>query len=355
MSTVSSLTRLSIASSFNTFQRATWCTLPCLFVEDQYDVVPPDTVSISSLGKRSTSEEPIKKKNPAVMKISPWTLASIECKRCFKRLCDLIVFNVSMATKAQFVLSMPDRIYKSTLIPLMQQDKRLGETTRKSFYLYNERHKVKPDPEIKKYIEKAREFFGVSIDPKLAKLSNKDIVEMILFPSANEACRLYAECIAVKAADIDIPSVMGMGFPLIVLRFYQIKYVHTLFYGKDTEIFLYELSSNQRNDLALVTKVMELTSENVYGTVLSVIMKLLDTNYMATGSKRDLDSQLKTISSNFLVLIISKHKEKVMKERKRNNSHSDDVGYVESRTVNPSMKMGICCLGLKDQLKYLRL
>ncbi|KAF3662537.1 hypothetical protein FXO38_11110 [Capsicum annuum] len=136
-----------------------------------YAVVSSDTVSVSSLGKRSTIEEPIRKKNPAVVKISPWTL------------CDLTGFNVAMATEAQFVLSMPDRIYKSMLIPLIQQDKRLG-------------------------------------------------------------------------------------------------------------------------------------------------------------SKRDLDSQLKTICSNFLILIMSQHEEKVMKERKRNNSHSDDVGYIESEIVDPSMKEG---------------
>ncbi|KAM3359880.1 hypothetical protein P3S68_019591 [Capsicum galapagoense] len=182
--------------------------------------------------------------------------------------------------------------------------------TRKVFYLYDERHKVKPNPEIKKYIEKAREISGVSIDPKLAKLSIKDIFEMILFPSFNEACRLLAECIIVKAADLDIASVIGIGFP------------------------------PYRNDLAMVTKVMELTSENVYGTVSSAIMKLLNTNCVAAGSKRDLDSQLKTICSNFLVLIMSQHEEKVMKESKRNNSHSDNVGYIESEIVEPSMKVG---------------
>ncbi|KAH0753545.1 hypothetical protein KY290_023815 [Solanum tuberosum] len=80
MSTVSSLTGLSSASSFNTFHRAAWCTPPRLFVEDQYDVVPPDTVSVSSLGKRSTAEEPIKKKNPAAVKISPWTLARLNAE-----------------------------------------------------------------------------------------------------------------------------------------------------------------------------------------------------------------------------------------------------------------------------------
>ena len=48
---------------------------------------------------------------------------------------------------------------------------------------------------------------------QLAKLSEKDIIEMIFFPVVNEACRVLAEGIAVKAADLDIAGVMGMGFP----------------------------------------------------------------------------------------------------------------------------------------------
>ncbi|KAG8366401.1 hypothetical protein BUALT_Bualt17G0075800 [Buddleja alternifolia] len=77
MSPASSLTGLSSASSFNTFHRAAWCTPPRLFVEDQYDVVPPDNGSVSSLGKKTITDEPTKKKNPAAVKISPWTLARL--------------------------------------------------------------------------------------------------------------------------------------------------------------------------------------------------------------------------------------------------------------------------------------
>ncbi|CAH9115101.1 unnamed protein product [Cuscuta europaea] len=78
MSTVSSLTGLSSSSSFNTYHQAAWCTPPRLFLEDQYDVVPLDNGSVSSLGKKIASEEPVKKKrNPAAVKISPWTLARL--------------------------------------------------------------------------------------------------------------------------------------------------------------------------------------------------------------------------------------------------------------------------------------
>ncbi|KAJ4903702.1 Peroxisomal fatty acid beta-oxidation multifunctional protein MFP2 [Raphanus sativus] len=129
------------------------------------------------------------------------------------RLCDLIGFGVAVATATQFVENFPERTYKSMIIPLMQEDKRAGEATRKGFYLYDDKRKAKPDPEIKKYIEKARSVSGVNIDSKLEKLSEKEIIEMTLFPVVNEACRVFEEGIAVKAADLDIAGIMGMGFP----------------------------------------------------------------------------------------------------------------------------------------------
>ncbi|MBA0683766.1 hypothetical protein Goari_025396, partial [Gossypium aridum] len=129
------------------------------------------------------------------------------------RLADLVGFGVAIATGSQFIENFPERTYKSMLIPIMQEDKRTGESTRKGFYLYDNKRKASPDPELKMYIEKARSISGVAVDPKFVKLSEKDIVEMIFFPVVNEACRVFAEGIAVKASDIDIAAVMGMGFP----------------------------------------------------------------------------------------------------------------------------------------------
>lgn len=129
------------------------------------------------------------------------------------RLADLVGFGVAIATGMQFLESFPERMYKSLLIPLMQEDGRAGESTKKGFYAYGDKRKANPDPELKKYIEKSRNMSAVAIDPKLVKLPERDIVEMIFFPVVNEACRVLAEGIAVKAADLDIASVMGMGFP----------------------------------------------------------------------------------------------------------------------------------------------
>nr|DAD34957.1 TPA_asm: hypothetical protein HUJ06_005597 [Nelumbo nucifera] len=81
MSPASSLTGLSSASSFNTFHRGAWCTPPRLFLEDQFDVVPPDTgMPISSSGKRMVGEEHVRRKNPGAVKISPWMLARMNAE-----------------------------------------------------------------------------------------------------------------------------------------------------------------------------------------------------------------------------------------------------------------------------------
>jgi enoyl-CoA hydratase/3-hydroxyacyl-CoA dehydrogenase len=45
------------------------------------------------------------------------------------------------------------------------------------------------------------------------KLSDQEILELIFFPVVNEGCRVVAEGIVDKPADLDVCSVLAMGFP----------------------------------------------------------------------------------------------------------------------------------------------
>lgn len=48
-----------------------------------------------------------------------------------------------------------------------------GETSGKGFYLYDNKRKATPDPEVKKYIERARSIAGVAVDPKVSFLHHR--------------------------------------------------------------------------------------------------------------------------------------------------------------------------------------
>ncbi|KAH6554953.1 hypothetical protein KP509_1Z294000 [Ceratopteris richardii] len=129
------------------------------------------------------------------------------------RLADLVGFEVGVASGMTYLEAFPDRVYKSMLFPLLMEDKRLGEKTRKGFYIYDERRKAKPDPEVRKYLEKSRSLSGIMQNNKPIQLSDEQVIEVIFFPVINEACRVLEEGVVSKASDLDIASIMGMGFP----------------------------------------------------------------------------------------------------------------------------------------------
>ncbi|KAM0044347.1 putative protein S-acyltransferase [Helianthus debilis subsp. tardiflorus] len=60
----------------------------------EYDVVPPETSSVSSLGKK-TLDDPIKKKNSAAVKISPWTLAGLNAEDVSRAAAEVNLFYCS--------------------------------------------------------------------------------------------------------------------------------------------------------------------------------------------------------------------------------------------------------------------
>lgn len=44
-------------------------------------------------------------------------------------------------------------------------------------------------------------------------MTDEEIVEMIFYPVVNEASRALEENVVVRSSDLDIASVLGMGFP----------------------------------------------------------------------------------------------------------------------------------------------
>ena len=114
------------------------------------------------------------------------------------------------------ISSKTSRTSMNTMIPSLLDAKRLGEKTKSGFYSYDDRRKASPDMDaIAPFIENARKNRKVPLPghPEQLGFSAQDIVEMIFFPVVNEACRVLDEGVAVKAADVDVASVLGMGFP----------------------------------------------------------------------------------------------------------------------------------------------
>ncbi|KAK1385545.1 hypothetical protein POM88_023280 [Heracleum sosnowskyi] len=125
-------------------------------------------------------------------------------------------------TMGQATYPYPDPYYRSIFAPYEAQpypaqpyptQPMVCEATGKGFYDYNDKHEASPDSEVQIYVEKSRIMSGISVDPKLSIISDKEIIEMILFPVVNEACRVYVKGLAVKTTDLDIVGVMAMGFP----------------------------------------------------------------------------------------------------------------------------------------------
>ncbi|KAL8028030.1 hypothetical protein ABFS82_14G131900 [Erythranthe guttata] len=131
------------------------------------------------------------------------------------RIIDMIGFQAFVAISKMFVERIPDRSYKSILLSVLQHHEREGRCNGKGFYKYDNCGKAYPDPELNnKYIKKAGNLSNVTVDAaKPTKLSDTEIVEMILFPALNEACRIIFEGIVIRSSDLDVASVLGIGFP----------------------------------------------------------------------------------------------------------------------------------------------
>ncbi|KAJ9551295.1 hypothetical protein OSB04_015340 [Centaurea solstitialis] len=126
---------------------------------------------------------------------------------------DLTGFGVAVAVGKEFANAFPDRAFKSPVTDFLIRNGRNGKNNGKGYYVYEKGSKPKPDPLVLPIIEESRRVANLMPHGKPISVTDQEIVEMVLFPVVNEACRVLEEGIVVRAADLDIASILGMSFP----------------------------------------------------------------------------------------------------------------------------------------------
>lgn len=120
----------------------------------QFDVVPPESASVSSLGKIAR-EEHIKKKNPGAVKISPWTLARLNGEEVSKAAAE--------ARKKSKILQ-----------PIMRRDAPFGLEPDSSFGSSGRRMVPRPDNNRRRANKRVRLPADLPLDP-LSTVSVKEV------------------------------------------------------------------------------------------------------------------------------------------------------------------------------------
>ncbi|KAL3839886.1 hypothetical protein ACJIZ3_024477 [Penstemon smallii] len=126
---------------------------------------------------------------------------------------DLAGYGVAVATTKEFSSSFPDRTFASPLVELLIKNGRNGKNNGKGYYIYEKGSKPKPDPTVLPIIEESRRFTNIMPGGKPISITDEEIVEMVLFPVVNEACRVLDDRVVVRASDLDVASILGMSFP----------------------------------------------------------------------------------------------------------------------------------------------
>ncbi|KAM0037083.1 putative isomerase, 3-hydroxyacyl-CoA dehydrogenase, Enoyl-CoA hydratase [Helianthus debilis subsp. tardiflorus] len=126
---------------------------------------------------------------------------------------DLTGYGVAKAVGKEFATAFPDRTFNSPVVDLLIKNGRNGKNNGKGYYIYEKGSKPKPDPLVLPIIEESRKLANLMPRGQPVFITDQEIVEMVLFPVVNEACRVLEEQIVVRASDLDIASVLGMSFP----------------------------------------------------------------------------------------------------------------------------------------------
>ena len=86
---------------------------------------------------------------------------------------------------------------------------RLGQKTKKGYYLYDDNRLPTPDPYVEETIIAVSKNLGIH----RREISDKEILERLFYPLINEGFKILEEGIAQRPSDIDVIYCYGYGFP----------------------------------------------------------------------------------------------------------------------------------------------
>lgn len=130
------------------------------------------------------------------------------------RLSDLVGADIGMHVGKNFINEWPERNYIAYVIKLLNDHKMLGEKSGKGFYTFDKKRKASLNSEMKPILEESQQLSGLmKAGLSFKDFGPQDTAEFIFFPVINEGCRVVEERIVEKPSDLDVASVLGMGFP----------------------------------------------------------------------------------------------------------------------------------------------
>ena len=126
------------------------------------------------------------------------------------RMGDLAGNDIAWAIRKRRYLEQPDMVYATNADALCEMG-RYGQKTGKGWHDYVPGDRTPhPSPEVEAMIVEQSKAQGIA----RRAISDREIVERLLYALANEGARILEEGIAARASDIDIVYLSGYGFPV---------------------------------------------------------------------------------------------------------------------------------------------
>jgi 3-hydroxyacyl-CoA dehydrogenase len=122
---------------------------------------------------------------------------------------DLAGIDIQYAARKARWDKLSEREHQANVVDQLFTLGRLGQKTGKGYYIYDDKRKGTPDPEVEALIVEHSAARGITRRP----VSDEEIRERLIYVMINEGAKILEEGIAARPHDIDIVWLTGFGFP----------------------------------------------------------------------------------------------------------------------------------------------